>query len=110
MAVYTQTVIFDCCFSGSRTRATDHIARSTQINDNVPTDLDIDIWKNALVGFQHHGLRSHVLLAACGAKELAFEQEGRGAFTSALLELLRTICAQNITYANLLQRLPTLTE
>jgi hypothetical protein len=61
-------------------------------------------------GFLHHGLRSHVLLAACGAKEIAYEDQGNGVFTAALLRLLSAVGAHNVTYANLLQRLPHLIE
>ncbi|KDQ61082.1 hypothetical protein JAAARDRAFT_67479 [Jaapia argillacea MUCL 33604] len=115
------TVILDCCHSGSGTRGDneDRIPRFTEISHNIPPKLDIGIWgdarshKRAVViapGFLHHGLRSHILLAACGAKEFALEENGRGVFTSALLTTLSGVGAQNITYANLLQRLQGITE
>jgi len=79
----------------------------------IPPDLDQEIWgvlvasrsANIAPGFLHSGLRSHVLLAACGANELAMEVDGRGFFTQALLEVLTTVGAERITYAGLLRRI-----
>jgi hypothetical protein len=61
-------------------------------------------------GFLHGGLRSHVLLAACGAKEKAKEEQGQGVFTRALLEILRTVSANTVTYTDLLRRIHALPE
>ena len=89
---------------------------------NVPSDLDRDIWKEfessngsergteVNAGFTHGGLRSHVLLAACGAEETAFEQKGRGVFTKGLLEALVTLGIDKLTYTGLLQRMPLLSS
>ena len=101
------------------------MARVTEIPNDVPFNLDQEIWSNGqhenrgtaiAPGFLHHGLRSHVLLAACGAKELARERHGsltkdqsNGVFTAALLKTLYAVGAQNVTYANLFSRLPSLT-
>ena len=52
--------------------------------------------------------RSHVLLAACGAKEEAKEIAQGGAFTSALLKTLETVGHNNVTYTELIHRLPLL--
>jgi len=76
-------------------------------------DLDRPIWldlassrsANVAPGFLHTGLSSHVLLAACGASELASEVDGRGLFTTALLEVLTTMGAGRITYADLLRKI-----
>jgi hypothetical protein len=59
-------------------------------------------------GFLRSGLNSHVLLAACGAKEKAREEMGRGVFTKAFLEVLTNIGADKITYSDLLERMPAL--
>ena len=59
-------------------------------------------------GFAQRGLRSHVLLAACDAKESAWETGGRGAFTTALLETLIATGAGNVTYSGILEKLPSL--
>jgi hypothetical protein len=58
--------------------------------------------------FQYTGLASHVLLAACDAKEKALEEGGRGVFTVALLEVIKQIGFQNLTYAESIRRLPRL--
>jgi hypothetical protein len=90
-------------------------ARFAEIPNDVPSELDRHIWseKNKpgvaiAPGFQYHGLRSHILLAACGAKELAYEDQGMGVFTTELLKLLSKAGTRDITYANLLQLLPNL--
>jgi hypothetical protein len=116
-------VIFDCCHSasGTRTDETDptHLVRGFEIadTDTVLAELDKEIWGNScdrgatiLPGFLQNGLRSHVLLAACGAKEKAKEEQGRGAFTKAILEVLHTVSADTITYTELLQRMHALPE
>ena len=59
-------------------------------------------------GFTHGGLRSHVLLAACGSEESAIELGSRGLFTQRLLEALTTFEIDKLTYAGLLQRMPRL--
>jgi hypothetical protein len=59
-------------------------------------------------GFAHQGLRSHVLLAACGSEELAYETEGSGDFTAALLKTLKQYGAEKTTYKGCIHRFPTL--
>ena len=91
--------------------------RVTEIPNNVASDLDTEIWSDArdesrgakiAPGFLHHGLRSHILLAACGPEEAAYEDKGSGVFTTSLLKTLSAVGAQNVTYTNLLQRIPGL--
>jgi hypothetical protein len=60
------------------------------------------------VGFLKSGLSSHMLLAACSAREVAVEENGRGRFTTALLATLSNVGADNVTYTDLIQRLPIL--
>lgn len=59
-------------------------------------------------GFDNGGFKSHVLLAACGAGELAREVHGRGAFTQVLLDTLHGRNIQKISYADLLHLMPIL--
>ncbi|KAH7923100.1 hypothetical protein BV22DRAFT_1130887 [Leucogyrophana mollusca] len=120
------TVILDCCHSGSGTR-TDKVVVSTRsvrgikIKEAPADDLDQHIWevverREAENGYPiafstdsaQSGRLSHVLLAACGADELAREENGRGVFTLALIEALKRFGADKLTYAELLQRLPPL--
>ena len=61
-------------------------------------------------GFEMEGVASHVLLAACLENESAYESNGRGDFTSALLALLRdpTVAMDIVSYLDLIERLPEL--
>jgi hypothetical protein len=116
-----QTVVFDCCHSGSGTRNIktngSHFAvpRLANIPKILP-DVDRNIWgapaasRSASVapGFLRAGLNSHVLLAACGARELAMEVQGRGVFTKAFLEVLTTVGAGSLTYAGVLLQIQPL--
>ena len=114
-----QSVIFDCCYSGSGTRSDNvdpgHLSRVVELDDNVPEDLDQMIWlrkgersASIVPGFAHSGLRSHVLLAACGSGEKAKEDQERGYFTRTLLSTLRSVDADQVTYEDLLKRMPAL--
>ncbi|KAF8436545.1 hypothetical protein L210DRAFT_3548334 [Boletus edulis BED1] len=104
------TVIFDCCHSASGTRGQDDecVPRSVDLHFNIPETLDDYIWGSRDVSiasnFAYHGLRSHVLLAACREKASAYEHKGRG-FTSAHLAALGSCPAKGLTptYAELLQ-------
>lgn len=74
----------------------------------IPDDLDRDIWRGRAdeipAGFSHHGLRSHVLLAACRETEIAYERDRQGQFTSALLRTLKG-WDTSLTYAQILERI-----
>ena len=117
-----QTVIFDCCHSGSGTRTDEtkptHLYRGFTIPGIIPADLDQNIWGTSdgsrgmhiPPGFLHCGFRSHILLAACGAKEKAKEENGRGFFTKAFLDVLKTVGADKITYTELVKRIHALPE
>ncbi|KAJ2922365.1 hypothetical protein H1R20_g14743, partial [Candolleomyces eurysporus] len=125
------TVILDCCHSGSGTRGEEETnkitVRGCELSPNdVPDDLDEHIRKENLEpnataeygtrglssakGFAMKDMNSHILLAACSANELAREdnraKEAHGRFTTALLELLRSVPLDQITYANFLSRMP----
>ena len=59
-------------------------------------------------GFLDQYSRSHVLLAACGSNELAYESDGHGQFTKALLETLRKPGAVEISFIELMKQIPRL--
>jgi hypothetical protein len=114
-----QTVIFDCCHSGSGTRADQvdsesfFLVRGIDSTEKLPADLDRDLSVSSRTtevsnGFAHSGLRSHIFLAACGAEERAKELDAKGLFTTALLSALVACGTDMVTYKNLLQRIPTL--
>ncbi|KAH9834619.1 caspase domain-containing protein [Rhodofomes roseus] len=113
------TVILDCCHSGSGTRTTDadstRLGRGVNVPDTLSNGLDESILSQGLSGGTRHaeiasgflrrGLRSHVLLAACGSKEVAMEEQRRGVFTVALLRTLSTVGAHQVTYRDLLRQM-----
>jgi len=79
----------------------------------IPSNLDKDIWggtrgTSIAPGFLKSGLRSDVLLSACGADESAKEEDGRGYFTKRLLDTLQAVGADKVTYADLILRIPSL--
>ncbi|KAJ2926726.1 hypothetical protein H1R20_g10359, partial [Candolleomyces eurysporus] len=126
------TVILDCCHSGSGTRGgldDESTVRGCQLDDDaIPDHLDRDILKDSRAfdsdtrglsiakGFAVKDMRSHILLAACSANELAREDavkrgqdsDARGRFTAALLELLREVSPNQITYSDVLIRIPSI--
>ncbi len=113
--VYRQTVIFDCCHSGSGTRTDDDdptfAVRGIDLPEayTVAQDLlhDIADARASVVatGFEKTGLLSHVLLSACQAEQTAKEKHGRGVFTSALLGLLREMGVDKLTYRDAIANL-----
>ena len=122
-----QTVILDCCHSGSGSRNLQvqvqvldpsYKARGLDVElEDVPSDLDEDIWFDFVErgveipsGFVRKGLRSHVLLAACHSEKSAYERTSRGVFTVALIDTLADIGIDNLTYATLLDQMPPLSS
>lgn len=90
-------------------------ARFMNITESFPEDLDENIFNrrrkrgaSIAANVRFHGHKSHVLLAACGPEETAFEDKHQGFFTSKLLELLRTVGADKLSYADAIRRLPSL--
>ncbi|KAF8584894.1 hypothetical protein K439DRAFT_1633170 [Ramaria rubella] len=117
------TVVFDCCHasSGTRDNQNDRTPRTVKLPHSLPKDLDLDIVLepefeqggraiNTPTVFLTSNLRSHILLAACGSEELAYENKklGRGAFTTALIETLLNVGVDKLTYTGLMDRLPNL--
>jgi hypothetical protein len=82
----------------------------------LPLDLDLDRLSrrsntrhiSVPHGFARQDLHSHVLLAACSAAELAYETEGSGDFTAALIKPLKKYGAVKTTYKGCIHRFPTL--
>ncbi|PVF92198.1 hypothetical protein CPB86DRAFT_227086 [Serendipita vermifera] len=105
-------VILDSCFPKSRSAtSTRPIDTSRRLSDTVDEDiLGIMRIRFAAVPecFQYNGVASHVVLISCGPGEMAIEEEGQGIFTRALLDTLKTVGYQNLTYTDLIQRLPRL--
>ncbi|RXW24459.1 hypothetical protein EST38_g1392 [Candolleomyces aberdarensis] len=102
------TVIFDSCHSGPGTRSKLYArVRGGPHDADIPADLDDDIvlpsTRKAQVNkVRHHGLESHVLLAACAPHDFAHENRSSGAFTRALLRALHGINPTELTYEDLI--------
>ncbi|KZV62347.1 hypothetical protein PENSPDRAFT_642315 [Peniophora sp. CONT] len=116
------TVILDCCHSGSGTRVSEFTAerleRGFVMEEPIPASLDEDLWSGVpderaiavAAGFAKAGSRSHVLLAACREIQVAHEENGRGAFTRALLNTLRGVATDKVTYQDVMERLPDISD
>lgn len=113
------TVVFDSCHSGSGTRSGDGDSRTRggYYTGEIPAGLDKDLFSNSgtrgarvAARFRHHGLRSHVLLAACAQDEEAKEENTSGDFTRVLLKALTGVPTTEITYEDLMQRMEKLTK
>ncbi|KAG8727232.1 hypothetical protein FRC12_022680, partial [Ceratobasidium sp. 428] len=117
------TVIFDCCHSASGSRDSDDPqARlidsrylpplSPGVDKDIIRKPDPTLSRGTVIpaGFAHRGLRSHVLLAACMATEVAWEREGRGEFTAALLSILKSPGVGKLTYTELKDSLPKMQQ
>lgn len=108
-----QTVILDCCHSGSATRQnpSDSLLaiRGLELPSNytIPEDIfagEIQTRSRAA----ETGMNSHILLAACQRKQVAYESHGHGFFTRALLTLLRQEGIYTLTYSDVITRIPHL--
>ena len=79
----------------------------------ISPSLQKDIWIESYRGiaylpkFANAGLVSHVVLAACGEDESAYEDriKHEGRFTSAFLSVLEKSVTDTLTYAELIKRL-----
>jgi len=97
----------DSCFSGSGTRSSfvpSDIVRCEPPPSNfkLQENLDREMWPLFPI---NGGLRSHVLLSACSSSGQAWESNGRGVFTVALLNLLRVVVTDSLRYCDILVRL-----
>ncbi|KAF8519882.1 caspase domain-containing protein [Hysterangium stoloniferum] len=113
------TVILDCCHSNSGTRAIESqfVSRCARLCGTLPPDQDSDILKSTSaihiaqlsVDSTYPEFGSHILLAACGHEENAYEIRGRGCFTKALTDTLKDMAFGSVTCTellNLLQDIP----
>src|ERR1700691_3855507 len=126
-AVVAQTVILDCCYSGGITRETPKASLTARFLETPSTikispSIDNEIWSSiyaqavdveVLAGFRRKNIASHVVLAACGDQEYAYETttaDGlpRGFFTDNLIKQLHLVDLNRTTYADLPSQLPEL--
>ncbi|KAF8580652.1 hypothetical protein K439DRAFT_1636896 [Ramaria rubella] len=105
------TVIFDCCHAAHGTRGEG--VRSEKFYGQLPSDIDSMSGIRSQVvlqGFEIQNLRSHVLLAACGAREFAREGGGKGFFTEALLNTFEKSGVDKLSYVEFMKQLPELSH
>lgn len=109
-----QTVILDSCHAGSGTRDFGGVkgVRGVRLSGDTRLGADALPAPHDSVSEQrrYQGLASHVLLAACNPQQQAHEKNGRGAFTLALTKLLRSANLENLTYADIIKRLPEIDQ
>ncbi|KAG6918443.1 hypothetical protein DXG01_014624, partial [Tephrocybe rancida] len=100
------TVILDCCYAGSRTRSITNDKAFAVHGIKLPPSYSIPVnyYNSEVQGARAlvPSLDSHVLLAACKKEQPAFERDGHGDFTSALLTLLKEQGVDNLTYSDLI--------
>ncbi|QRV98785.1 ICE-like protease (caspase) p20 domain protein [Ceratobasidium sp. AG-Ba] len=125
------TVIFDSCHSASGSREDDivnpgsnRIARDPGIKVTISPHIDQKLLASASLhipeaqemssisrGFKRPfriDQASHVHISACGSEEISWEDDGHGLFTKALLEKLREIKLEDLSYRDLVTSLPKL--
>jgi len=85
------------------------LVRAAEIDKfyRLPDDLDSGVTELAramkpVTTFASGAFNTHVLLAACSDTELAREFEGRGRFTTALLNLLNVTPLERLSYYEIL--------
>ncbi|CAE6387257.1 unnamed protein product [Rhizoctonia solani] len=108
--------------TGPKKGAWDRLNRSAEVKREIPWDIDSDI-VNPKLGLvpppEKDEMRrtdlplcvnqtSHIHLAACGSNEQAWEEDGRGVFTIALLKCIRANGIDKITYRDLIKSMPIL--
>ncbi|KAF8725308.1 Caspase domain, partial [Rhizoctonia solani] len=119
-------VIFDSCHSASITRTgrgkgsrAVHWLSFSPLPEEIDSELFIEDSSTPVLTrtieksqgeMAVQGMHSHVLLAACSSKGLAYEDlddiPHHGYFTKALLKVLRTVGPTRLTYKSCIQRLP----
>ncbi|KAJ7706853.1 caspase domain-containing protein [Mycena rosella] len=119
------TVIFDCCHSGGLSRGSSPnilpVPRFVETLLPIPANLDQGLFggRSGNVSLppdtRHKFMESHVLLAACRQQQRAQECLSAtgvpcGFFTDSLVKQLRAVGPNRITYAELLDLLPTLPD
>ena len=111
---FAQTLILDCCSSGGINRnESELVIRRISEPPKLKPTSDQSIWSRELrsggiaAGFSGKFHGSHVLLAACGRDQFAFEspREHRGLFTMSLMKVLKSEEFNTLTYVSLMHKL-----
>ncbi|KAF8958347.1 caspase domain-containing protein [Flammula alnicola] len=100
-------VIMDSCYSASGTRSfsdSPNVVRSVRPPSNFKLQESLDQEIRSLFP-NNGGLQSHILLSACGSSGQAWESNGRGVFTVALLDLLTNSHIDKLRYCDIVMRM-----
>jgi hypothetical protein len=95
----------DCCYSASGTRSS---SDSTDDVRSVRPRSNFKLYQRLSQEWifpSNGGLQSHILLTACGSSAAAWESNGRGVFTVALLELLNDSRIDKLRYCDIIMRM-----
>ncbi|KAK0451364.1 uncharacterized protein EV420DRAFT_1274087 [Desarmillaria tabescens] len=103
------TLILDCCHAaGQSNKRKPAIARNISNPPRLFSSCDQEIHSrqtHSASGITSSPLGSHVLIAACNRRQSAYEEQGKGIFTCALLKVLREWKIGQLTYKSLIHRL-----
>ncbi|KAF9531488.1 caspase domain-containing protein [Crepidotus variabilis] len=115
------TFILDCCSSGGINRSGkkcdpgEYIPRRINNPPPISASVDREIWSQVILsrggrvaeGYSDRDQGSHVLLAACGRDQEAWEGKTthRGLFTTKLIEALKREKVEELTYTALMHKL-----
>jgi len=97
----------DSCYSASGTRSfsdSPNVVRSVQRCSDFKLQEGLDQEIQSLFP-RNGGLQSHILLSACSSSGPAWESNGRGVFTVALLELLENSAIDKLRYRDIVMRM-----
>ncbi|EIM80026.1 uncharacterized protein STEHIDRAFT_163276 [Stereum hirsutum FP-91666 SS1] len=100
------TVILDCCYSGHAIQGAaevGHKRNPSAVAQRRSSKRTLDDELESI--FEHLGVSSHVLLAGCGMEEVGLEKPEGGAYTNALIKILRSSQASMLTYRELIESL-----
>lgn len=111
--ILEQTIIFDCCHLASGTWEVEPstVIRGVVLDNKLLLDLDLPelsaptgCGSKIATRFGFQGLGSHILIAACQEREKAKEEDKRGRFTAALLNLFKQEGRlETLTYTDILK-------
>ncbi|KAK0205135.1 caspase domain-containing protein [Desarmillaria ectypa] len=110
------TVVLDCCHAAGINRGMQRpdarlrsrqILHPPQVSPNYDSTISSRRSRGLSVtsGFSGSPWDSHIVLAACSRHQSAFEEDGQGIFTRALLKVMRRTPSRGLTYKSLIHRL-----
>ncbi|KAK0484996.1 caspase domain-containing protein [Armillaria novae-zelandiae] len=108
------TVILDCCHAAGINRGLQHpdarlrsrrILDPPQISPKCDSIITSRRSRGISSGFSGSSWDMHIVLAACSRHQSAWEEDGQGIFTRALLKVMRRTSPRGLSYKSLMHRL-----